>query len=90
MLRPPPGGGPAQPVPPIGRILTPTAVGPGQRYQVFEEEVTRAGVRLTRVPVRTRWSDGSTHLWIMRCKLASRGEGSSGLRFDLAEPNVEE
>ena len=84
MLRPDPAGGPAAPILPRGRILTPSSIPPGQRYQVFEEEVTRSGVRVLRVPVRSRWFDGSTHLWIARKKLAGRGEGSSGLRFDLA------
>ncbi|HEY3170690.1 MAG TPA: hypothetical protein VGK08_06775, partial [Thermoanaerobaculia bacterium] len=87
MLRPDPAGGPAEPILPRGRILTPSSVGPEARYRVFEEEVTRSGLRVLRVPVRTRWMDGSTHLWIVRRKQAGRGEGSSGLRFDLGEPN---
>jgi hypothetical protein len=88
MLRPDPGGGPPQPISPQGRILQPTGVPRGDGYRIFEEEVTRAGVRVLRVPVRTRWVDGTTHLWIARRKLAGRGEGTSGLKYDLAEPNV--
>jgi hypothetical protein len=71
MLRPDPQGGPAQ----------------GAGYRIFEEEVTRSGVRVLRVPIRGRLVDGTTRLWIARRKLAGRGEGSSGLEFDLGEPN---
>jgi len=35
---------------------------------------------------RSRWLDGSTHLWIARRKTSGQGEGSSGLKFDLAIP----
>jgi hypothetical protein len=88
MLRPDPAGGPPQPIPPQGRVLQPTAVPAGEDYRVFEEEVTRSGVRVVRVPVRARWVDGATYLWIARRKLAGRGEGSSGLKYDLADPNA--
>jgi hypothetical protein len=66
---------------PAGRILRPSARA-GQPYQVFEEEVSRAGTRVTRVVCRSRWTDGSTHLWIARRKTAGLGEASSGLVFD--------
>jgi hypothetical protein len=33
-----------------------------------------------------RWVDGRSYLWVGRRKRAGRGEGSSGLRFDIAEP----
>lgn len=55
-----------------------------------EEEVPRAGVRVTRAYQYARWIDSSTHLWIGRRKQAGRGEGSSGLRFDIIEPGSEE
>jgi hypothetical protein len=50
---------------------------------LFEEEVPREGVRVTRNYQYTRWFDGSTHLWIGRRKQIGRGEGSSGLGFDV-------
>jgi hypothetical protein len=70
---------------PAGRILRPTGLADPDVYRVREEEVTRAGVRVVRLPRRTRWIDGSTHLWIARRKRAGGGEGSSGLRFDVTE-----
>ncbi|MDM0078712.1 hypothetical protein QTH90_30190 [Variovorax sp. J2P1-59] len=72
-------------LPPLSRILRPTGVQP---YRVREEEVTRAGTQVTRVAMRTRWWDGSTHVWISRRKAAGSGEGSSGLRYDLAIPTA--
>ncbi len=60
-----------------GRILE-----PGKPLSLFDEEVPRAGVRVTRSYQFTRWTDGSSHLWIGRTKGVGRGEGSSGLRFD--------
>jgi hypothetical protein len=45
----------------------------GSELRIFEEEVPRD-------------SDGATHLWIGRRKTPGRGEGSSGLRWDVAEP----
>jgi hypothetical protein len=51
-----------------------------------DEEVPREGARVTRSYQYSRWIDGSTHLWIGRRKRPGRGEGSSGLRFDVVEP----
>jgi hypothetical protein len=53
---------------------------------IFEEEIPREGLRVTRSWQLARWHDGSTHLWIGRQKQIGRGEGSSGLRFDSVEP----
>lgn len=50
---------------------------------LYEEEVPREGVRVTRNFQLARWLDGSTHLWMGRRKTVGRGEGSSGLRFDV-------
>jgi hypothetical protein len=74
--------GSATPIEPVGRLLQ-----PGQTLRIFEEEVPRSGTRLTRVPVVTRWLDGSTVAWISRRNSPGRGQGSSGLTFDLAVPN---
>jgi hypothetical protein len=71
---------------PVGRILRPTSLGPGEPYHIFEEEVPREGARVTRHVVRSRWLDGSTHLWVARRKSVGVSEDSSGLRFDIAVP----
>ena len=67
-------------LPPRGRVLNP-GVTP---YRVQEEEVTRAGTRVLRVPCRVRWLNGETFVWISRRKTVGSGEGSSGLKYDLA------
>jgi hypothetical protein len=64
-----------------GRILTPR---PGWKLDLYEEEVPREGVRVTRNYQYTRWLDGSTHVWVGRRKDIGRGEGASELRFDTA------
>jgi len=66
---------------PLGRVLE-----PGRPLRIFEEEIPRAGARVTRAYQYARWGDGSTHLWIGRRKQPGRGEGWSGLRFDVVEP----
>jgi hypothetical protein len=71
---------------PVGRILQPSRIQVGAAYQVFEEEVPREGIRVSRRSVRARWTDGSTHLWIARRKNVGTSEGASGLRFDVAVP----
>jgi hypothetical protein len=71
------------PILPVGRILAPSSLD-GQPYRIREEEIPREGLKVSRVICRTRGTDGSTHLWIARRKQIGRGEGSSGLRFDVA------
>lgn len=66
---------------PHGRVLE-----PGRDLLLHDEEVPREGARVTRSYQYARWMDGSTHLWIGRRKQAGRGEGSSGLQFDICEP----
>lgn len=51
-------------------------------YFVHEEEVPRAGVRVTQSFQRTRWRNGRVWLWLGVRKQTGRGEGSSGLAFD--------
>jgi hypothetical protein len=51
-------------------------------YALHEEEVPRAGVRLTQSFQRTRWTDGRAWTWLGVRKQTGRGEGSSGLAFD--------
>ena len=77
-------GGPTTPLRPRGRLLAPMVKDPTLRLR--EEEVPREGARATRAYQLTRWIDGTTLLWLGRRKGVGRGEGSSGLRFDTAEP----
>lgn len=67
--------------PALGRILD-----PDRPLELFEEEVTQAGARVTRAYQYVRWTDGSSRLWVGRRKQPGRGEGWSGLRFDVVEP----
>jgi hypothetical protein len=69
--------GSPEPVHALGRILE-----SGHELSLFEEEVPREGVRVTRSYQFTRWIDGSSHFWVGRRKGVGRGEGSSGLQFD--------
>jgi hypothetical protein len=65
-------------------ILTPPTE--DKKYFLNEEEVPRAGAQVTRGYQRARWLDGRTFTWIGRRTTTGRGEGSSGLAFDLAVP----
>ena len=77
MLRP---DGSLRPQTAQGRVLVPE-----QRLDIFEEEVPREGMRVTRSYQFARWIDGQPLLWIGRRKQIGKGEGSSGLRFDVLE-----
>jgi hypothetical protein len=57
-------------------------VSPKQPYFVHEEEVPRAGVRVTQSFQRARWRDGRVVVWLGVHKETGRGESSSGLAFD--------
>jgi hypothetical protein len=50
---------------------------------VHEEEVPRHGLEISRTYQRTRWTDGRTMLWFGTRRGAGRGEGASGLAFDI-------
>jgi hypothetical protein len=75
---------PDQPQHPLGRVLDVPSP-----YFVAEEEVPRAGRKITRAFQRARWIDGATFLWIGRAAPFGRGEGSSGLVFDAVEERRE-
>jgi len=79
MLAPDAAGNPA-PVPPKGVILT-----PGQMLLVRDQAIPRAGIQANRYMRRTRWIDGSVYCWMARRVRPGRGEGSSGLAFDILE-----
>lgn len=75
------------PVEPLGRILNPVGFVNSQgvnTYQLQDNEVPRAGLVVERVAFRTRWIDGSTHLWLARRRRTGSGETASALRFDVA------
>ena len=69
--------GSREPVQSLGRILE-----SGHELSLFEEELPREGIRVTRSYQFTRWIDGSSHFWVGRRKGVGRGEGSGGLQFD--------
>jgi hypothetical protein len=82
VLRPGSGATPTPvAVPPIGKILK------LEPYLLPEEEIPRAGLRIERVIFRSRWIDGSSHLWVARRRSGGAGETQSGLRFDASLPN---
>lgn len=64
---------------PVGTLL------PAGDLWLYEEEVPRSGVQVTRTWQHARWHDGSRHVWQARRRTTGRGEGSSGLRFDAVE-----
>lgn len=55
---------------------------PPQGYELHEEEVPRAGIKVSQSFQRTRWYNGDVFLWTGVRKRTGRGERSSGLRFD--------
>lgn len=57
-----------------------------ESYFINEEEVLRAGIRLTQSFQRTRWYSGQIYTWLGVRKQTGRGEASSQLRFDYLQP----
>jgi hypothetical protein len=53
--------------------------------RIHEEELRRSGTRIVRAPVRSRGSDGSTHVWIARIRSHGPHESANGIRFDLLD-----
>jgi hypothetical protein len=51
-----------------------------------DDRIPREGRRVIREHVLARWGDGTPYGWIARRATIGRGEGSSGLSFDAAEP----
>jgi hypothetical protein len=56
---------------------------PKTSYFVNEEEVPQTGTRITVAYNRTRWRNGRVAVWLSARRGTGRGEGSSGLAFDL-------
>jgi hypothetical protein len=71
---------------PDGKSATPLArsevLNAASNLQIFDEEVPREGVHITRRRRMTRWTDGSTWVWTAFRNDIGSGEGSAGLRFD--------
>lgn len=77
---------------PKGRILEPyvPANATGDPLTIHDEELTRAGVEVTRAYQLARWTNGESYLWSGRTTSTGRGQGSSGLQYDyLDTPEVE-
>lgn len=55
-------------------------------YDLHEEEVPRAGVRVSQSFQRTRWYGGAVFTWLGARKATGRGERKSRLRFDQIFP----
>ena len=55
---------------------------PAAAYFIHEEEVPRAGVRVSQAYQRTRWYNGEVLVWLGIHKQTEHGEASSGLQFD--------
>ena len=55
---------------------------PPNTFYLHEEEVPRAGVRVSQAFQRTRWTNGEVFTWLGMQKYTGRGEGNSGLAFD--------
>ncbi|MCM0667732.1 hypothetical protein [Flavobacterium tyrosinilyticum] len=51
-------------------------------YYIHEEEIPRAGVKVSQSFQRTRWLNGEVFVWLGMKKKIGRGEGSSNLAFD--------
>lgn len=66
---------------PAGRFLTAR-----QPLVVEEEEIGRQGVEARAQWELARGVDGRYHLWLSNRVVTGRGEGSSGLIFDVARP----
>jgi len=66
---------------PQSTILKPLE-GNGNPHIIYEEAIARNGLQVTKHAQRTRWIDGSTHVWLNKKVSPGKGEGSSGLRFD--------
>lgn len=60
----------------------------GEGYVVHEEEVPRAGTRLTAAFRRTRRADGRPVIWLGVRRSTGRGEASSGLDWDRVVDDV--
>jgi len=61
---------------------------PGRPFFVKDQTIPRDGREVKRSFRRTRWSDGSTYVWLARKSDVGSGPGWSGLAFDVIVPTV--
>ena len=74
---------PAQKVQPLTSLLRQGLdLTPAQIYLLHEEEVPRAGARVSQYYSRSRWTQGQVYIWLRAQRQIGRGEASSGLGFD--------
>lgn len=74
---------PPQKVQPLTSLLRQGLdLSPAQTYFLHEEEVPRAGARVTQYFSRSRWTQGQVFTWLRVQKQTGRGEAPSGLAFD--------
>lgn len=71
------------PVPVLARA---SLLEPEHPFFVNDHTIPKAGADVTKRFRRTRWSNGSTVVWLARRTTVGRGPGWSGLAFDLIEP----
>jgi hypothetical protein len=64
----------------LGRILI-----PDRRLLIHEDEIPNAGIRVVRRYQSARDPGGKLHTWVGRRKGPGRGEGHSGLEFDVLD-----
>jgi hypothetical protein len=64
----------------LGEILV-----PGRRLLILEEEIPSAGLRVVRRYQSARDAAGQLHTWVGRRKGPGRGEGHSGLAYDVLD-----
>lgn len=70
------------PIRPRTDILS-IGINENQPYFINEEEVSRSGFIISANYQRTRWYDGRTFTWMGRKVQSGKGEGNSGLKFDI-------
>jgi hypothetical protein len=78
-------GGTPVAIEPRGRLLN--ANDSDGHLWLFEEEVPREGTLVNRLYRYARWQGGRSALWTARRRGTGRGEGSSGLKFDVLNPS---
>jgi hypothetical protein len=71
--------------PPIKIQARAVVLDPAHPFFLADYVVPRSGVQVDRYFRRTRSSDGTTFLWLARKSGLGRGEGWSGLRFDIVQ-----
>lgn len=73
------------PVGSLDGVMLERVDGSAAPLRIAEEELRRSGLRIVRVPIRSRGADGRTHVWIGRIRTHGPHEASNGIRFDLLD-----